>query len=468
MRFPILLAVLTACASDPDPDPDPDPNVPDTEITDGPSGMLRGQDVAFEFRASIASTFRCRLDDDAFESCTSPAAYTGLGDGAHTFEVVAATATGVDPSPASRLFTLDNLAPETTITSGPGLDSEPTFEFVAGDADATVECRFDGAAFAACTSPRQLGRVGFGAHVFEVRARDGAGNSDATPDTASWTFDNPQDITFTVMAANTTSGSGQTYEETDGPFEGPGLRIFRALKPDIVAVQEMNFRSNTASDFDALMSMFGPTYVYFRGTGRIANGVISRYPFCAGSPPGEWDIFDLSDREFTYACIDIPGPINLWVVSIHLKASSGEADRRLAEADQLVGYIEATIPAGDYLVIGGDLNTYRRDEPALVGGGGQRGLGSVAVVGGPYPADMAGTSETNAGRNNPYDWVMNDADLEAKRVPVVIGARSFPAGVVCETRVYSPLSDVAPARQSDSGASAMQHMAVIKAFTVTE
>lgn len=63
---------------------------------------------------------------------------------------------------------------------------------------------------------------------------------------------------------------------------------------------------------------------------------------------------------------------------------------------------------------------------------------------------------------------MNDADLEAKRVPVVIGARSFPAGLVFDTRVYSPLSDVAPARQSDSGASAMQHMAVIKAFTVTE
>ena len=470
LRPTILLFFMAACASDPnrDPDPDPDPNVPDTEITDGPMGFARGQDVTFEFRASIASTFRCRLDDGALDSCTSPVEYQALADGTHTFEVVAATATDVDPSPASREFTLDNLAPETSIVSGPVQDADPTFTLAADDPDATYECRLDAGAFAPCTSPHRLGAVGFGAHVFEVRALDAAGNLDPSPAAASWTYDNPQDVTFTVMAANTTSGSGQTYEETGGPFEGPGLRIFRALKPDIVAVQELNFRDNTATDFAALMTMFGPGYVYFRGAGRIPNGVISRFPFCADRPPGEWDISDLSDREFTYACIDIPGAVDLWVVSIHLKASSGEAGRRLAEADQLVRYIEANIPAGDYLVIGGDFNTYRRDEPALIGDGSQRGLNSVAIVSGPYPVDMAGDGGTNASRASPYDWVLNDADLEAKRVPVVVGSNTFPAGLVFDTRVYSPLSEVAPARQADSGASAMQHMAVVKAFTVSE
>ena len=466
LRYSILLFVLVACGSS---DPDPDTDVPNTTITAGPTGLLRGQDHSFEFEASIAgSTFTCRLDDGSAEPCTSPKEYVGLDDGPHSFEVVAATAAGADPTPAEKQFTLDNVAPETTIVSGPIEDGEPIFEFAAGEAGATLECRMDGAAFAACTSPQMLGTVGFGAHVFEVRAVDEAGNPDPTPATRSWNYGDPQAVTFTVMAANTTSGSGQTYEEPDGPFDGPGLRIFRGLKPDIVAVQELNFRNNTPDDFAALMTMFGPTYVYFRGQGRIANGVISRFPFCPGTPPGEWDIADLSDREFTYACLDIPGPVNLWVVSIHLKASSGEEQRRLDESDQLVGYIEANVPVGDYLVIGGDLNTYRRDEPCLVGDGIQRGLDQVAVVGGPYPADMAGVTETNASRGNPYDWVMTDADLEAKRTPLVVGTNSFPAGLVFDTRVYSPLSEVAPARSTDSGASAMQHMAVMKAFTISQ
>jgi endonuclease/exonuclease/phosphatase family metal-dependent hydrolase len=467
LRHPILLLLCAAsCGSDPDPDPDPD--IPETTITAGPTGTLRGTDFEFAFASTIASsTFTCKLDGAA-EPCTSPVEYVGLDDGDHTFEVAAATATGADATPASRDFTLDNVGPDTSIISGPIQVGDPSFEFGTDESGATFECKLDEAAFSACSSPVELGPVGFGAHVFEVRAVDALGNPDATPARHGWTYGNPLDVTFTVMAANTTSGSGQGYEEPDGPFGGPGLRIFQALKPDIVAVQELNFRNNTPDDFAALMTMFGPNYVYFRGAGRIPNGVISRFPFCAGTPPGEWDIADLSDREFTYACIDIPGPVDLWVVSIHLKASSGEEGRRLAEADQLVGYIEANVPANAYLVIGGDLNTYTRDEPCLVGDGVQRGLSSVAIVSGPFPADMAGVTETNAARANPYDWVMTDADFEAKRTPLVVGTNSFPAGLVFDTRVYSPLIEVAPAQLGDSGASQMQHMAVMKAFTVTE
>jgi len=64
--------------------------------------------------------------------------------------------------------------------------------------------------------------------------------------------------------------------------------------------------------------------------------------------------------------------------------------------------------------------------------------------------------------------MMTDADLDAKRTPLVIGSNSFPAGLVFDSRVYSPIGEVSPARATDSGASAMQHMAVMKAFTVTQ
>ena len=63
---------------------------------------------------------------------------------------------------------------------------------------------------------------------------------------------------------------------------------------------------------------------------------------------------------------------------------------------------------------------------------------------------------------------MPDADLRAYQAALVIGAASYPDGLVLDTRVYAPLADVAPAQLSDSGAPNMQHMGVIKAFTITE
>jgi len=46
--------------------------------------------------------------------------------------------------------------------------------------------------------------------------------------------------TIRVMAANITTGNNQRYE-------APGLRIFKALKPDIVAVQEFNDASTNGA-----------------------------------------------------------------------------------------------------------------------------------------------------------------------------------------------------------------------------
>ena len=53
-------------------------------------------------------------------------------------------------------------------------------------------------------------------------------------------------------------------------------------------------------------------------------------------------------------------------------------------------------------------------------------------------------------------------------MPVVIGENSFANGLVFDSRVYTPLSDVAPVVQSDSGATNMQHMAVIRDFRLSD
>ena len=76
----------------------------------------------------------------------------------------------------------DSVAPQTFIDSGPagsGAPATPTFTFSSAEADATFECRLDSGAFAPCTSPHATGVLAAGAHTFEVRSRDRAGNQGA-------------------------------------------------------------------------------------------------------------------------------------------------------------------------------------------------------------------------------------------------------------------------------------------------
>lgn len=248
-----------------------------------------------------------------------------------------------------------------------------------------------------------------------------------------------------LMAGNLTSGNLQAYE-------APGMRIFQGLKPDIALVQEMNIGDNSTAAVRAWVdTTFGASFAFYREpVAQIPNGIVSRYPILES---GVWEDPQAPNREFAYARIDVPGPKDLWAVSVHLLTDGA---RRPAEATALVGYINATVPAGDFLVIGGDFNTSSRTETAV------NTLGQVVQVGAPFPVDQAGDGDTNANRNNPYDWVMIDGDLRAHLVPVTIGAATFPAGLVFDSRVFTPLADVSPCQQGDSGAVNMQHMGVVK------
>ena len=262
--------------------------------------------------------------------------------------------------------------------------------------------------------------------------------------------------TLRTMAANTTSGTGQKYE-------GAGTRIFQGLQPDIVMIQEFNVGGNSLTEIRTWVdTTFGTNFSYFRESYRgIPNGVISRWPILQS---GSWDDGDnnINDRGFAWAQIDIPGPRNLWVISFHLKASSGSSNssRRNAQAQTLVELIGANVPSNDYLLIGGDANTYNYSEACL------GTLSAVVDVSAPPPTDEGGNANTNAGRSSPYDWVMAGPEFDALEVPVTIGRLSFSSGLVFDSRVFSDLSLVAPVQLGDSGTSGMQHMAVTRFFRV--
>ena len=254
-----------------------------------------------------------------------------------------------------------------------------------------------------------------------------------------------------AVAANLTSGNLQSWDP------GPGQRILEGLQPDVVLIQEFNYGGNTPAEFRGFVdAVCGASCSYVRGaTGSIPNGVISRWPIVAS---GDWADPRVGNRAFTWAYIDLPGPRDLWAVSLHLLTTS--ANERNLEAQALVARLAANVPANDFLLIGGDFNTDSRTENCI------STLGQRSITTAPHPVDQDGVPGTNASRSKPYDWVLASRCLQKDQAPVVIGAAQFDAGLVFDSRVYVPLSDVSPVLQSDSAAPQMQHMAVVKDFLV--
>jgi hypothetical protein len=86
-----------------------DTDPPETTITSGPASLSASPDATFAFTSDESgSTFECSLDGSAFAACSSPASYTGLGDGAHSFDVRATdSSANADATPAGASWTID-------------------------------------------------------------------------------------------------------------------------------------------------------------------------------------------------------------------------------------------------------------------------------------------------------------------------------------------------------------------------
>jgi hypothetical protein len=174
-----------------------DTTAPQTTIAGAPPTTTSSTSASFSFAASESgSTFECSLDGASFSPCSSPREYAGLEAGAHAFSVRASDAArNTDSTPATFTWTVDTTAPQTTITAAPAATTSSTsasFSFAASESGSTFECSLDGAAFAACSSPRDYAGLAVGTHQFSARARDAAGNADASPATHTWTISAPQ------------------------------------------------------------------------------------------------------------------------------------------------------------------------------------------------------------------------------------------------------------------------------------
>lgn len=269
-----------------------------------------------------------------------------------------------------------------------------------------------------------------------------------------WMTVHAEPVRVRIVAANLTSDHLQSYSPDNGNHsnpEGAGARILKALRPDIVLIQEFN---TTVPVRQWVNATFGESFAFTREEGRqIPNGIISRFPIVES---GWWDDPVLDNRDFAWARIRLPGERDLWAVSVHLH-SKGETSRATQSA-ALVRFIREKVPADALLVVGGDFNTRRADEKCF------QSMRAVVVVPEKPPVDDLGNPATNAPRNRPYDQVLASQGLQGSEVPVELGGLTFPGGLVFDTRVFAALEKCPPAQPGDSGVPFMQHMAVIRDF----
>ena len=201
-----------------------------------------------------------------------------------------------------------------------------------------------------------------------------------------------QSLNLRVLSSNLSSGKGQAYET-------PGLNILQGLHPDVVAIQEFNFSDNSPAELRRMLDQtFGTTYSYFRETNsgyQIPNGIISRYPIVAG---GSWDDPLISNRGFAWGQIQLPGGNDLYIgpcpslLDRHGNGSQhgSNSDQgphpnkfsvwRLGDRGRGFQYLHTWTGRGD------SFKTFLSDDA--------------------IPVDTAGDPDTNAGRGNPYDYVL--------------------------------------------------------------
>jgi hypothetical protein len=198
-----------------------DTSTPDTEITGGPMNTSGSTSATFTFDspdAGAGASFECSLDSPVFLPCSSPDTLSNLTEGSHTFSVRVRDAVGnVDPSPATRTWTVDLTPPNTMITSGPTGTVSATaaaFSFTSNEMNVTFTCSLDGGAMMPCTSPFSAMSMGQGPHTFAVAATDAAGHTDAMPATRTWTVDTQPPAIQITSGPNGTSGPHVTFAFT--------------------------------------------------------------------------------------------------------------------------------------------------------------------------------------------------------------------------------------------------------------
>jgi hypothetical protein len=311
LRFGVLFVVgfagigaLQACGDDGSTSV-----IPDTMIDDTPVADSNQADISIAFHAvGVAKAFACQLDGGTIADCASPFTAT-VAEGDHMFAVAAVGTKGQpDETPATYSWHTDLTPPDTAFTQTPTTGSSATtgvFGYAGTPATDVVgfECAFDGATFAACTSPSTIISAA-GAHVFAVRAVDGAGNVDATPATFDWSIVTDESLPTATITEHPTDPSNVatpqfTFTTTDAttvqceiagvaslaactsPYTTPTLADGRYA----FVVVASNDAGSGSAELDWTVDRTGPVVTITSGPGAITASPTPTFMFTATGDP---------------------------------------------------------------------------------------------------------------------------------------------------------------------------------------
>jgi hypothetical protein len=194
---------------------------PAPTLTGTPPANDTSTSPSFSFGDDEAGvTFECQLDAGSFTTCTSPAAYSGLADGSHTFAVRARDAAGNAGSATSYTWSLQAPRPP-----APSIDNKPSnpsnvkqavFAFSDSDGTVSFQCSLDGAAYSPCTSLFTTAALADGPHTFAVEAVD-ISNRTSNPTQYTWTIDTvaPSAPSITSKPAAVVASGSASFGFTD-------------------------------------------------------------------------------------------------------------------------------------------------------------------------------------------------------------------------------------------------------------
>ena len=318
----------------------PDTTPPDTTITGGPSGTITTNSATFTYTGSdlvtpvsslVYATYLQGYDSgwSGFSSSTSKT-YNNLPNGPYTFQVKAKDqADNEDLSPATRSFTVnytapDTTPPDTTITGGPSgtiTTNSATFTYTGSDlvtpvsslVYATYLQGYDSgwSGFSSSTS-KTYNNLPNGPYTFQVKAKDQAGNEDSTPSTRSFTVNYmtpPYEKKALYVPAGDTQNPNITQILTDHGFE--------IVQSSEIPSDLTNYRLIILSKYEASNQTAAGHIKSFvqNGGGAI---IMSGTPSLLASPWG-WGITDLSSirdwfgagtygNDGGYGTVAIPNP----------------------------------------------------------------------------------------------------------------------------------------------------------------
>jgi len=196
-----------------------------TTIVTGPGALIGARIAEFSFFSpSRFATYRCRLvRNDATEPWHScPGGFDAINDvtdGRYVFQVAGIAENGrVDPTPASRSFTVASSGPDVVLTTHPKSSqpgSDASFTYSSTFPDAGFQCRLVPLGVAVGWGPCDPAGASFtglppGAYQFEVRARDSQTDQVSDP-AAGWFF--RVDPTGPVMAFSSAPPTASRHDE---------------------------------------------------------------------------------------------------------------------------------------------------------------------------------------------------------------------------------------------------------------